>query len=189
MELKGRVNLALSKYKKEELKEMPMIEITYELMKTEKQTFLFKDLIKRVAKLKGMNESEVTDRISYLYTDLNIDGRFISLGENRWGLRTWYPYDESDEEITQTVRRKKAKKAADDKAALDLNAGFDDIDEDLEDEFEDLEDELDELVSEEDDDDEDVDDKDIDLDDVVAGVDTDKDDDEDDDEDEDDKKL
>lgn len=185
-----------------------MIEITYELMKTEKQTFLFKDLIKRVAKLKGMNESEVKERISYLYTDLNIDGRFIALGENRWGLRTWYPYDESDEEITQTVRRKKAKKAADDKAALDLNAGFDDIDEDLEDEFEDLEDELDELVSDEDDDDEDDknidsadvvdadvdvdkddddDDKDIDLADVGADVDVDKD--EDEDEDEDSKKL
>lgn len=187
--------MALSDYKKEEIKEMPMIEITYELLKNnEKQPLLFKDIIKRVAKLKGMNESAVTDRISYLYTDLNIDGRFIALGENRWGLRTWYPYDESDEEVTQTVRRKKAKKAADDKAALDLNAGFDDIDEDLEDEFEDLEDELDELVSEEDDDDDDDDEddaKDIDLDDVDTDIDTEKDDDDDDEEEEeeDNKKL
>ena len=30
---------------------------------------------------------------------LNTDGGFISLGDNVWGLREWYPYDSIDEEV------------------------------------------------------------------------------------------
>lgn len=149
--------LTLDNYKPEEIKEMSMIEITYELMKAQKQPFEFSELVKKVAEIREMSEEEVMERVSYLYTDLNIDGRFISLGDNRWGLRTWYPYEQAEEEVTQTVRRKKAKKVDEDDLDVELDEDFDDFDEEVDDEFEDLEDELDELVSEEDESDEDFD--------------------------------
>lgn len=150
--------LTLNEYTPHEIEEMSMVEIAYELMKGEKQPFAFADLVKRVAEIKGMEEAEVMKRISYLYTDLNIDGRFICLGENRWGLRTWYPYEQADEEVTQTVRRKKAKRTDEDEELdIDLDEDFDDLDGDLDDEYEDLEDELDDLVNDENEEDEDFD--------------------------------
>lgn len=161
--------MTLNEYTPEEIKEMSMVEIAYDLMKDEKQPFVYGDLVKRIAEIKGMSENEVMDRISYLYTDLNVDGRFICLGDNRWGLRTWYPYEQAEEEVTQTVKRKKAKKKGDDDDLdIDLDEDFDDLEDELDDEFEDLEDELDELVSDEDDDDDvdiDLDDDDVDPDD------------------------
>lgn len=176
----------LNEYTPEEIQEMSMVEIAFELMRNEKQPFVFGDLVKRVAEIKGMSESEVMDRISYLYTDLNVDGRFISLGENKWGLRTWYPYEQADEEVTQTIRRKKAKKSVDDDDLdIDLDEDFDDLDEDLDDEYEDLEDELDELVSEENEDEDfdldiDSDDDDVDADDSEDDLDDELEEDEDD---------
>ncbi|RXJ02725.1 DNA-directed RNA polymerase subunit delta [Anaerobacillus alkaliphilus] len=141
--------MTLNEYTPEEISEMSMVEIAYELMRNEKQPFAFGDLVKRVAEIKGLSEEYVSERISYLYADLNIDGRFIALGENRWGLRTWYPYEQADEEVTQTVRRKKKKAEDDEDLEIELDEDFDDLDGDLDDEYEDLEDELDDLVSEE----------------------------------------
>lgn len=141
--------LTLNNYKPEEIKEMSMIEITFELMKEKKQPIVFNDLLKQIQEIKQLSEEEVMDRISYLYTDLNIDGRFICLGENRWGLRTWYPYEQAEEEVTPTVRRKKAKKTDDDDIDVELDEDFDDFEEELDDDYEDLEDELDELVNDE----------------------------------------
>lgn len=157
--MKGWSTVTFSNLSNEEIQEMSLVEIAYELMKQEKQPFLFHDLVKRAAEIKGISKEVVAERISYLYTDLNVDGRFISLGENRWGLRTWYPYEQAEEEVTQTVKRKKSKRVDDDEEDLEieLDEDFDDLDEELDDEFEDIEDELDDLISEEDEESEDFD--------------------------------
>ena len=138
---------------KEELQETPMVELAYAVMKEERKPFNYYDLIKEVAELKGMSKEAVEARIANLYTDMNIDGRFHSLGDNNWGLKSWYALEQSEEEITTPVKPRKKSKEAD---ADDLDADL----EDYEDEYEDLEDELDEISNEEDADDEDFEDKD-----------------------------
>ncbi|WP_088104424.1 DNA-directed RNA polymerase subunit delta [Halalkalibacter urbisdiaboli] len=143
----------LKEMEKEELQELSMVEIAFAIMKEERKPFEYYDLVKRVAEIKGLSKEQVNDRIAYLYTDLNIDGRFLTLGDNQWGLKVWYPLEQAEEEITAPVKpRKKVK----DEEVEDLDDDF----EDYEDEFEDLEDELDEISSEEDADDDDFDDDD-----------------------------
>jgi len=159
--------LSLKQLPKEQLAEMSLIEIAYELLVEKNEPYLFKELTAEIGVLAGHSKQEVKRRIAQFYTDLNVDGRFTSLGENRWGLKVWYPIDQIAEEVVHAVKpkKKKAKKAA---VVVD---DFDDVDEEEDDDFiesEDVEDldevEEDLLVDEDlvDDDDDDDDELEID---------------------------
>lgn len=80
-----------------ELRELPLVEVAYELLALENQPFYYRDLMERVATLRGMTREEVENAIARLYTDMNIDGRFLCIGENVWGLRRWYPTEKTTE--------------------------------------------------------------------------------------------
>ncbi|WP_319830096.1 DNA-directed RNA polymerase subunit delta [Bacillus solitudinis] len=167
------LTLNLKEMEKEELQELSMVEVAFSIMVEERKPFDYHELVKRVAEIRGMTKEQLNNRIAFLYTDLNIDGRFLTLGDNQWGLKSWYPLEQAEEEITAPVKPRKKVKADID----DLDDDFDDVD----DEFEDLEDELDVISSAEDADDDDFDDDDE--------VETFGDDDTDDDDDDDDTEI
>lgn len=153
-------------YSPEELKECSMIEVVHSVLGDKKQATTFNELVQEIAQVLGLSQEQVNAKLAQFYTDLNIDGRFINLGENRWGLRSWYPYEQIDEEILPQPKPKKKRKVEED--------GFDDYieeDEDFDDadgnEDEDVED-LDKVLEEEDGDDDDLDDLDEDEDDDFA---------------------
>jgi DNA-directed RNA polymerase subunit delta len=152
--------LSLKQYSKEELQEMSLIEAAFELLKEKKQAVTFKELMDEITKVLGLSEADVTEKMVQFYTDLNIDGRFMSQGESRWGLRVWYPVDQMEEDNVTTVKpkKKKSKKAVDEDDIDDFDEidedelDYDDIDEfDEDDEDDDLlddddEDEIDEEI-------------------------------------------
>jgi DNA-directed RNA polymerase subunit delta len=168
--------LSLEQYSKEQLKEMSLIEIAYEYLKNHKQAVAFNQLINDIATSLELSEEEVKSRIAQFYTDMNIDGRFLALGENRWGLRVWYPVDTVEEEVVTAVKakKKKAKKVIEEED-VDLD-DYDDSDEDLDyddefvedddlsdddDEFDEVDEFEDDEVIEEDDDDYDLEEDDL----------------------------
>jgi DNA-directed RNA polymerase subunit delta len=147
--------LGLNQYTQEELRETAMIELAFEIMSDSKEpkAFSFHDLVEEIQKKVGLSEAEVRQRIAQFYTDLNIDGRFVTLGDNHWGLRSWYPVDQSEEDLVATVKTKKRKAKRYAKDDLDE---FEDADDDYE-EYNDV-DSLDDEDYEELDDEEDYDD-------------------------------
>jgi DNA-directed RNA polymerase subunit delta len=161
------LNLSLKQLTEEQIKEMAMVEVAYELFLESKKPYIFSELVEEIATLLGLTKQQVEDKIAQFYTDINIDGRFICVGENMWGLRTWYPYEQIEEEIVPTVtpKKKKAKKGA----KADLEDDFDDIEDHLD--YDEL-DEYDDTDLDDDDDDDDFDD--------IDDVDLDEDDDDDD---------
>ncbi|EMI14250.1 dna-directed rna polymerase subunit delta [Bacillus stratosphericus LAMA 585] len=163
------LTLSLKEYSQEQLKQMSLVELAYEIFRDSKTPITFSELIDEIVRLQGIQKSDLDDRLAQFYTDLNIDGRFISLGDQRWGLRSWYPVDQIEEEVQPAVKTKAKKKKT--KAAV-VEEDFDDIEE--EEEIDELEEDLD-LV--EDDEDLDLDDEEIDE----EIEDFDEDDDEDDD--------
>lgn len=147
--------MSLKEYSQEQLKQMSLVELAYEIFRDSKTPIAFSELIDEIVRLQGIQKSDLDDRIAQFYTDLNIDGRFISLGDQRWGLRSWYPVDQIEEEVQPAVKTKTKKKKS--KAAV----VEEDFDEEEEEEIDELEEDLD-LV--EDDDDLDLDDEEIDED-------------------------
>ena len=94
-----------------------MIEVAYAILDQKGEVLDFETLLKEIKDYLGFTAEKIKKSTSQFYTDLNINGSFISLGENRWGLRSWYPIDFIDEEVTQgnedeAPKRKKRKKVS-----------------------------------------------------------------------------
>ncbi|WP_246287254.1 DNA-directed RNA polymerase subunit delta [Lacticaseibacillus absianus] len=114
--------------------ELSMIEVARAILEEKGDTMPFVDIVNEIQTYLGKRDEEVRDRLPQFYTDLNVDGSFISLGDNVWGLREWYPYESVDEEVNHpededdAPRRKKRKKVnafladvADDDDVIDYN--------------------------------------------------------------------
>ncbi|MGM0171900.1 DNA-directed RNA polymerase subunit delta [Enterococcus sp. AZ140] len=141
--------------------ELSMIEVAHAILEQRGDVMDFSDLANEIQTYLGKSDSDIRDSLAQFYTDLNIDGSFISLGDNRWGLRSWYAIDSIDEEVNHgideededTPRRRKRKKVNafinDDEDAIDYNDD-DPEDTDLSDEDDD------DLFEDEDDDDEEI---------------------------------
>ncbi|WP_157843066.1 DNA-directed RNA polymerase subunit delta [Bacillus sp. FJAT-44742] len=128
--------MSIRDYSREEVEEMAAVEVAHMLLEQEKKPYPYLQLIDTIAKVKGLNEEEKALRRTKVFTSMNLDGRFVHLGENHWGLKAWYPVDKTDEDLSHTVTDSGKGKAHED--------GFDHF-EDYDEGLEDLEDELDEL--------------------------------------------
>lgn len=138
--------------------ELSMIEVAHAILEQRGDVMDFSDLVNQIQTYLGKADSTIREDLAQFYTDLNIDGSFISLGENRWGLRSWYPIDSIDEEVSHieededAPRRKKRKKVnafldMNDEDAIDYNDD-DPEDADLTDDEDEYEDEEEEEIAE-----------------------------------------
>lgn len=138
--------------------ELSMIEVAHAILETQGNVVDFTELLVAIQEYLGFAESEFESRLSRFYTDINIDGRFISLGDNRWGLRAWYAIDEIDEEIiTSAEEDEQPKRKLKKKRKLNAFADSDDMIDYNDDDPEDIDgiyDEEDETFEEEDEDEE-----------------------------------
>ena len=120
-------SLELKAFEGQDRSELSMIEVAHAILANHGDAMAFVDLANEVQQYLGKSDEEVRERLSQFYTDLNVDGSFISLGDNTWGLRAWYPFESIDEatiheEDDGQPKRKKRKKVN----AFLVDAGDDD---------------------------------------------------------------
>lgn len=157
----------------EQLKEEALIDLAFALLEERREPMDFPSLMTELGRLVGLSEKEAKERLVRFYTDMNIDGRFLALGDGRWGLREWYPVDKIEEETAPSVkvrkRKAKAKVVEDDDEEIVEDDEDVDFDEDF-DEFADEEEEDFEIDDEEEEEDEeDVDELDDEEDELLDG--------------------
>lgn len=140
-----------------------MVEVAHAILEAKNEVLDFNQLLVEIQEYMELSDEALESRMARFYTDLNIDGSFISLGDNRWGLRAWYPIDSIDEEIATSMEDEEVKKPRKKRKKVNAFGSEDDLidynDDDPEDE---------ELVDDEELDSDDLDDDiDVDLDDDV----------------------
>ncbi|WP_042171097.1 DNA-directed RNA polymerase subunit delta [Paenibacillus gorillae] len=181
----------------ERIKEMPMVDLAFEVLKAANTPYYYRDLMMEIAKIRGLSADGINQVIAQVYTEINIDGRFACVGSNMWGLKRWYPVERNEDPISN-AKRPRIINDDDDDDVEDLFADeeeetyaadeedYDVYDEDREFEEAEEEAEVDEEVAIDDEEiDEDLSDEDADED--AEDADSDDDEDEDDEDDSDDK--
>lgn len=97
---RGRLCVELELFEGIDRSELSLIEVAYAILQQQGEVMAFADLVNAIQKYLNKEDQEIREKLPQFYTDLNIDGSFISLGDNYWGLRAWYPIDAIDEEIS-----------------------------------------------------------------------------------------
>lgn len=98
--------MGLDKYSAEEIAKMSMIDLASKILTDEKKELNFMELFEKVAEYKQFTEAEKEDLLARFYTDLNVDGRFSTIGSNLWGLKRWYPVDQTSEKALAESRKR-----------------------------------------------------------------------------------
>lgn len=75
-------------------KQSSMVDIAYELMTKKKKPINFYVLWEEVAEIKGFDEEQKDNNESAFYTDITLDGRLITVGENYWDLRSRHKFED-----------------------------------------------------------------------------------------------
>lgn len=135
--------LNLRDLNQEQLTEESLINLAYAILEEKHQPMAFAEIMEAIIDLGARTSEQMKTSAIQFYTDINIDGRFLVLGENRWGIREWYAIEQVEEETAPTVkvRKKKAKAAiVDDEIHEDEEIDFDeDFDEFVDDDDDDTE--------------------------------------------------
>lgn len=76
-----------------------MIEVARAILEDNGKRMAFADIVNAVQKYLNKSDEEIRERLPQFYTNMNTDGEFISMGENVWALRSWFPYESVDEEV------------------------------------------------------------------------------------------
>lgn len=85
--------------------ERSMVDIAYELLDKKGEPMIYQDIMKSIAEQKGFSKQEADEMIAQLYTEINIDGRFICVGRNLWGLKSWFPIEQAtDSAVAANVK-------------------------------------------------------------------------------------
>ena len=70
-----------------------LLDLAYDYVMASKEQVSFKDLWAYVCKEAGLDEETAAKKVSSFYTNLLLDGRFVTLGENQWDLRSRHTFD------------------------------------------------------------------------------------------------
>jgi len=129
----------LSKVDHEKWQEVALVDISYEVLDQANKTMNYKDIFKEAASWKGLTDEELLELLPQVFTEMNLDGRFLCMSPSEWGLKKWYTTEQVEESIEALARSKGIDDNDDDYGFDDeeVDEDFTEVDEDFDAEIED----------------------------------------------------
>ncbi|MHB9093530.1 MAG: DNA-directed RNA polymerase subunit delta [Eubacteriales bacterium] len=70
---------------------MSEADLAHEILKAKGAPLYFRELFEEVMAIKPITGKDREHIMAGIHTELNLDGRFIHVGQGVWGLREWMP--------------------------------------------------------------------------------------------------
>jgi len=105
--------------------EKSMLNVAYDYVVAHKGEVSFKDIWAYVCKTLGFTKEEADNKVARFYANLMLDGRFVTLGENKWTLRIREKFEKVHidmNDVYSDVESDSDTSDADDSAAEDARA-------------------------------------------------------------------
>lgn len=94
------MTVSVTNLKQTEIEKLSMIDLANLIFAEEQRPMGFKEAYDKIATLKNWNQADKDSKVAQFYTDLNIDGRFVTNGSNSWGLKRWYRSEQIREDLS-----------------------------------------------------------------------------------------
>jgi len=126
----------INKMKREELELLSFTDISYEILKSEKQSKSTVEIFKKISELLDLNEDEFAAKIGDFYTNLTTDKRFLALADGNWDLKERHSTKvviEDEDDIDMEVEDTTGDVEEEEDITTDYDENEDYADDDLED--------------------------------------------------------
>ena len=70
-----------------------LLDYAYDYVSSKSEQSKFQDIWTYCVKEAGLSEEEANQKVSRFYTNLMLEGRFVTLGENEWDLRVRHKFE------------------------------------------------------------------------------------------------
>ena len=70
-----------------------LLDYAYDYVSGQSQQSKFEDIWAYCVEQSGLSKEEADNKVSRFYTNLMLDGRFVTLGENEWDLRVRHKFE------------------------------------------------------------------------------------------------
>ncbi|MCR4398884.1 MAG: DNA-directed RNA polymerase subunit delta [Firmicutes bacterium] len=67
------------------------VDVAYEILKGAGETLDYRELLDKVVEIKAIVTDDLAKAMSRIYTEINLDPRFVYMGQGAWGLKEWLP--------------------------------------------------------------------------------------------------
>lgn len=92
--------MSVTNLNKTEIEKMSMVDLAHLVFAEAQRPLSFNETFNKIAELKEWDDIQKDEKIAQFYTDLNIDGRFVTNGSNSWGLKRWYRSEQIREDLS-----------------------------------------------------------------------------------------